>query len=99
MKGRVYISGPMTGLPGLNFPAFFEAAEYLRAEGYGVVNPAELGGSPDLEWHQYMRKDIAALMDCDTIYCLDGWRESKGARLEVHIARELGMAVLMEDAP
>ncbi|MBT9158943.1 MAG: hypothetical protein DDT26_00192 [Dehalococcoidia bacterium] len=39
---RIYISGPMTGLHDLNFPAFRDAAAKLRAIGYEVVNPAEL---------------------------------------------------------
>lgn len=37
---KIYIAGPMTGLPEFNFPAFFEAAEYLQAEGHDTFNPA-----------------------------------------------------------
>jgi hypothetical protein len=39
----IYISGPMSGLPNLNFPAFYAAQAKLEAEGYKVVNPAEIG--------------------------------------------------------
>ncbi len=38
---RVYLSGPMRGKPEFNFPAFFDAALYLRAKGYEVFSPAE----------------------------------------------------------
>jgi len=38
---RIYISGPMTGLPEHNFPAFHAAAERLRKAGWEVNNPAE----------------------------------------------------------
>ena len=31
---RIYIAGPMTGYPELNFPAFHAAANSLRAQGY-----------------------------------------------------------------
>lgn len=41
-----------------------------------------------------MRRDIAALMDCDTVATLPGWEHSKGARLEVLIAERLGMTVV-----
>ena len=37
---RIYISGPMTGMPEHNFPAFHAAADRLRKAGWSVVNPA-----------------------------------------------------------
>jgi hypothetical protein len=39
---RVYIAGPMTGIPQFNFPAFDACAAWLRGDGYDVVSPAEL---------------------------------------------------------
>lgn len=38
---RVYLSGPMRGIPKFNFPAFFEAAVRLKADNHEVFNPAE----------------------------------------------------------
>lgn len=89
----LYLSGPMTGRPELNFPAFHEAAAELRAAGLEVINPADLNPEPGHPWHYYMRRDIAALMECDGVATLWDWKESRGARLEVHIARELGLPV------
>ncbi|MGE5607641.1 MAG: DUF4406 domain-containing protein, partial [Bacillota bacterium] len=37
----LYLSGPMSGLPEHNIPAFNAAAARLRRLGFCVVNPAE----------------------------------------------------------
>ena len=39
---RLYLSGPMTGVPDNNRPAFDAAAKRLREQGHFVINPAEL---------------------------------------------------------
>lgn len=39
---RIYVSGPMTGHPDLNRPAFDAAAKRLRDEGHFVINPHDL---------------------------------------------------------
>jgi delta 1-pyrroline-5-carboxylate dehydrogenase len=91
---RIYLSGPMTGLPEWNFPAFHEAAAALRALGYEVVSPAELNADTSVTWHQALRADIKALCDCDAIALLPGWERSNGAHLELHLAHRLGIDVL-----
>jgi hypothetical protein len=39
---RVYLAGPMRGIPEFNFPAFDEAAARGRAMGLEIISPAEL---------------------------------------------------------
>jgi hypothetical protein len=41
-RAKVYVAGPMTGVPQMNFPAFDKAAAHLREQGFQVVSPAEL---------------------------------------------------------
>lgn len=89
----IYISGPMTGVPNQNFPAFHFAAAALRARGYVVVNPAEINPDDGKSWHECLRADIKELCDCDAIALLPGWEGSAGAHLELHIAHRLGMEV------
>lgn len=91
----IYLSGPMTGLPEWNYPAFNEAAAYLRAKGYEVFNPAEIfGGETHLPREVYMKEDIRALLNCDTVMMLQGWQDSEGAKLEFQIAKQIGLPVL-----
>lgn len=91
----VYVSGPMTGMPRHNRPAFNRAAKLLRKKGYSVVNPAELDAKEkkSLPWVDCLRRDIKALMKCHEVALLQGWESSRGANLEVHIARQLGMKI------
>lgn len=91
---KLYVAGPMTGLPEFNFPAFFEAESMLTAAGFSVLNPARHGaGEPGMEWADYMRRDIPDVLAVDGIALLPGWELSRGACLEVHIAKTLGMPV------
>ena len=89
----IYIAGPMTGIRDLNFPAFHAAARALRGAGFDVVNPAEVCPDTGMLWPDCMRRDIAVLVRCDAIALMQGWMDSRGARLERHIAVQLGMTV------
>jgi len=90
---RIYLSGPMTGLPEFNFPAFHAAAARLRALGLDVVNPAEINAETGGDWHDYLKADIKALCDCTALALLPGWMHSNGAHLELHIALRLGLRI------
>jgi len=88
----VYVCGPMTGLPGLNFEAFFEADKRLRDAGYEVLNPADRAGrTPGKPWAWYLRRCIKDVADADGLALLPNWERSRGASLEVLIAGQLQM--------
>ncbi|BBP95948.1 hypothetical protein BSFA1_10770 [Burkholderia sp. SFA1] len=91
---KLYIAGPMSGYPELNFPAFHAEAARLRAMGFEIVNPAEIDVGPNPDWLTAMRADIKQLVDCDGVVLLPGADESPGARLEQAIARGLGLRVM-----
>lgn len=91
---RAYIAGPMSGLPGFNYSAFYKAADLLRARRIAVQNPAEYGGLHPYEtWQHYMRQALKMLVTCDSIYLLPGWGSSKGANIEHALALALGMTI------
>lgn len=92
---RYYIAGPMTGIPEFNVHAFKEAAASLRGRGLAVTSPHELhGGDTTRPWTYYLRRDLAALLDCDTVVRLPGWQNSRGVALELHVAHALDMQVI-----
>jgi hypothetical protein len=88
---RIYIAGPMTGLPDFNFPAFNAMAAHLRSLGFEVLNPAEHGLPLDLHWSVYMRHALRQLLAADSIFFLKGWTSSRGAKLESMVATALDM--------
>ena len=91
---KIYICGPMTGLPDHNFQSFHAAAKELRAQGHTVTSPAEIDHRGATSWADYLRRDIRAMMECDTIAILPGADNSKGATLERLIASRLGFEVI-----
>lgn len=85
----VYISGPMTGLPEFNYPAFDQAEKALSFGGFDVLNPARHGTVDGFTWADYMRLALVDLSKADAICMLPGWESSRGAQLELHIAKQL----------
>lgn len=65
-KVIIYLSGPMTGIPDLNFPEFRRVAAKLYERGYEVINPADFE-QPDKSWEACMRVDIVELMKADAL--------------------------------
>ncbi len=96
IKPKIYISGKITGRP-LNQAKekFKYTAAFLQLKGFETVSPFEINKiTPDKNWNDYMVNDIKHLLECDSIYMLDDWGQSKGARIEYAIARELGLKVM-----
>lgn len=89
---RWYLSGPMTGLPDFNRPAFHQAAAVVRAAGQTVWNPAALC-PPGLGWKAAMRIDLVALKRAEGLILLPGWERSRGARIERRRARARGLPI------
>jgi hypothetical protein len=94
MTEIAYVSGPMTGYPEFNYPAFHQASRALQVEGYAVLSPADnFGGNTTYERELYMEQDIRNVLNSDLVVVLPGWERSAGARLEVAVAYECGIPV------
>lgn len=93
---RIYVSGPISGIK--NYIHNFEAAEnYLLGQGFEVVNPVKLPEQPN--YALFMRQDIKELLCCTHIYMLDKWWMSKGAIVELIVAKVCGVVISYADEP
>jgi len=105
---RVYIAGPMRGIPQLNYPAFFEAKEHLEKLGHQVVCPpmldralgyahwenADVPNVTPAQLREMMLIDLVAISHCDAVYVLDGWGDSRGCAVEMAFAEFLGIPLI-----
>ena len=99
----IYISGKITGTDDYE-NRFAKAEEKLKSDGYEVLNPVKAGKwlekhlAPKFPtWLEYMKQDIKSMMLADCIYMLKGYRESKGARLELFLAKILQYEIIYEE--
>lgn len=93
MDMKLYLCGPMTGIDAFNYPLFFAESDRLHKLGYSVENPA--ANPEQADWASYLRVALTQMLTCDAVALLPGWATSRGACLEVHVAKALGMPVLM----
>lgn len=91
----VYISGPITGTVDY-MERFKEAEEKLRKAGYDPVNPAEINSHlpEDTSWETYMGQSLKLLCNCDAIYLMRNWIQSRGAKIEQMVAQAMDKEVV-----
>ena len=95
MKTKVYIAGPMSGLPEFNRPSFHLADTLLTKSGKVVLNPAIL---PDgLSQPEYMDICCAMVRCADALFMLNDWERSEGAVAEYHLAKKLGKSIIFQN--
>lgn len=102
---KIYIAGPMRGLPQYNYPAFNAAAEWLELLEWDVVNPArmseeygtpkEINSDPDL-LAALVGDELREVENCDAIYLLRGWERSVGAKAELAVALREGLEIIVQ---
>lgn len=96
MKKKLYISGPMSGIPDNNFPEFLEVEDQLKLAGYDVINPAR--NPPRHGVHArafYMKLDLNNVMACDGVALLAGHHYSPGCQSEIRTALDTDKPIAM----
>ena len=97
---RIYLSGKITGREKEDYTRQFARAEtFYKTSGFDVVNPVKIGEevlkiNPKAEWQDFMIRDLEALRTCTHIALLEGWEESKGAKMEKAEAEKLGLEIM-----
>lgn len=91
---KVYIAGKINGLK--NYKKYFEEVEAkLKEDGHICMNPSILPeGFP---YASYMPICIAMLDQCDSIYMLNNWKDSRGAKVELEYAKVTDKKILYQE--
>jgi len=107
---KVYLSGPITGKANFNVEEFKKYENKFKNLNFNVVNPHNLFSKDEVsemyekldnqeitfeEFHGFfMRRDIIEMMSCDFVALLNGYETSKGANIEVNLARNINMPII-----
>lgn len=88
----LYLAGPITAFEG-HRQAFADAKDRVRELGHNPISPLDI--YPGENWRLAMQADIPVLLRCEGIVMLQGWPQSKGAKMELGLAAELGLKVFL----
>lgn len=89
---KLYIAGPMTGLPNFNYPAFERAETLLNQLGFETESPHHNGENGEQErfaYEEFIRMGLKQLLQCNGVALLDGWERSRGVAIELYVARAI----------
>jgi hypothetical protein len=91
---KYYLSGAITHQS--DFKVYFKDYEdELRHWGIAdIFNPAEIDWPKNVKWETCMKYDLKILVDCDVLVLLPNWKKSRGAKLEIRIAKALGIRII-----
>ncbi len=103
-KVKIYLSGPISGIPNDNIDGVEKAYVYYNIQGFEVINPHHIAaalnddymleglGKPS--YTDYLAMCIANLNECNILILLDGYKKSFGACMEIAFALKKGLPVL-----
>lgn len=90
---RLYICGCIGADPENYRRNFHDANIALIRAGHSPLSPLDNGVDDDADWLEHMKADIKIMLDCDGVATIKGWKKGRGTRVEVDLARGLGIPV------
>ncbi len=89
-----FISGAISGRMDSYKSYFDEAVDHFREIYIDSYNPSEI----DIRtpWEIAMEETLSQLRKCDFMYVLKNWENSKGVKIEIERAKELGIPIFYE---
>lgn len=99
---KIYIAMPISGLDYAEVTRKADLAEkFLTEKGLEVYNPLKI--CPFVEgktWDEYMAELLPKVSECDAIYMMNGWLDSRGARIEfIKAIKEKKLIILQKIQP
>ena len=92
---KLYVAGRIADEK--DYVAKFErACDEVRSMGCVPVNPCDIEHDHGKTWAEFMVNDIKAMLDCEGVYALRDWERSKGATIEVCLAKSLGKRIVYQ---
>lgn len=64
--------------------------------GYVVANPLENGIDRNAPTYVHMKRDLEMLLECDTVFFMEGWNRSAGCHTEFTVAIACGKEIMFE---
>lgn len=96
MNNKTYLCGKVTGLPWTQVKAKFKRLENKAfRKGLDPVNPI-IQSDKNATWEQEMKRCIALMCGCDHMMVASDWQRSEGAKLEVELAKKLGINIIFD---
>ena len=95
---KIYLSGKITGTTDY-MERFATKQKDVESKGYEVINPALIHSylPKSATWEEYMSLCYPMINMCDAIYFMDGWEDSKGAKIEYEYATRVNKAICFKD--
>jgi uncharacterized UPF0146 family protein len=93
----VYTAGKYSGNVDENIANARKVAIELWEMGHAVICPHLNSAHMELDckatWEDYLNGDLEIISRMDAIVMLEGWEDSKGAKMELDFARKLNIPV------